>query len=728
MFAIVALTVTSGVVGASVLKIKENKKKKEKPWTYYAEKTGAYKRLNMYRGTRESSKSLIRRDMLLSSSYERGKEALLKIQQEKIAPFLVDSREQQFSELSSVVGGENEISEAEKEINRGLKTLSVSLAFATAGTLFYPPLALLSLPGLLQRIIPLIRRGYREFREDRRFTMSTLDAIAVPAILLTGNYLVASLAVTFIYLAEKLKIKTQERSEKSLTNIFDLHSNFVWVLRDETEIEIPIDQLEIGDTIVINAGQTVPVDGLITDGYALIDQRTLTGEAQPVEKERDAQVFASTLVIEGRICVYVEKAGTDTMAAQIADILNNTTDFKSGVQSKGEIIGDQAASGLLGLGLLALPVVGPAGALTILNAPIINTLRMAAPLSVLNFLQIAAKQGILIKDGRALELLGTVDTIVFDKTGTLTQEVPHVGAIHSCSDLNENELLRLAAAAEQKQEHPIARAILQEASDRQLTLPQVTHAKYEVGYGLKVTIDDKLIFVGSKRFMEMTNIAIPTDIVLQQERCNQQGYSLVYIAIDHELAGAIELHPTIRPEARQVIQELRERNLDIFIISGDHEEPTRQLANQLGIEHYFAETLPENKADHVRELQKQGRNVCFIGDGINDSIALKTANVSISLRGASMIAMDTAGIILMDETLNRLVDLFDLAQNLKANMQTNFAITFIPGIICVTGAFFLHFGLLSAMLLYQAGMLAGITNAMLPLIKHRQSSTLPDDI
>ena len=531
----------------------------------------------------------------------------------KIAPFFVDSREQPLSEFSSVVGRKNEISEAEKEINRGLKTLSVSLAFATAGTLFYPPLALLSLPGLLQRVIPLIRRGYREFRENHRFTMSTLDAIAVPAILFTGNYLVASLAITLIYLAERLKIKTQERSEKSLTNIFDLRSNFVWVLRDESEIEIPIDQLEIGDTIVINAGQTVPVDGIITDGYALIDQRTLTGEAPPVEKERDAQVFASTLVIEGRICVYVEKAGTDTVAAQIAEILNNTTDFKSGVQSKGEIIGDQAASGLLSLGILALPVVGAAGALAVLNAPVINTLRMAAPLSVLNFLQIAAKQGILIKDGRALELLGTVDTIVFDKTGTLTQEVPHVGALHLCRDLNENELLRYAAAAEQNQEHPIARAILQEASHRQLTLPQVAHAKYEVGYGLKVTIDERLILVGSKRFMEMANIAIPTDIALEQERCNRQGYSLVYIAIDPlprlpypreglgvraELVGAIELHPTIRPEARQIIQQLRERNLDIFIISGDHEEPTRQLANQLGIEHYFAETLPENKADH----------------------------------------------------------------------------------------------------------------------------------
>ena len=734
MFSIVTLTVTGGVIGAGLLKIKENKKKKERPWTYYAEKMEANKRLNMLRGTKKSDKSLISRDMSLSSSYQKGKAALLKIQQNKIIPvrsassLFVDSREQQLSELSSVVGRENEISEAEQEVNHSLKVTAVSLAFATAGTLFYPPLALLSLPGLLYRIFPLMRHGVQRFREERRFTMATLDAIAVPAILLSGQFVVTSLAFMLIYFSEKLKIRTREGSEKSLSDIFDLRSDFAWIVRDGSEIEIPIEQLVIGDTVVINAGQVIPVDGMITEGYALIDQRILTGEAQPAEKEHGEEVFASTLVIEGRIYVSVEKAGTDTVAAQIADILNHTTDFKSSVQSTGEVIGDRLASVLLGLGIIAWPIAGPIGALVVLNTPFVTTIRIAAPLSIFNYLQIAAKQGILIKDGRALELLGTVDTIVFDKTGTLTEEQPHVGAIHLCGRLDENELLQYAAAAEQKQEHPIARAILQEASRRQLTLPKITKAKYEVGYGLNVTIDQKLILVGSKRFIEMANIEIPVEMALQQERCNQQGYSLVYIAIDHELVGTIELHPTIRPEARQIMQDLRERNLDIFIISGDHEEPTRQLANELGIEHYFAETLPENKADIVTELQNQGRNVCFIGDGINDSIALKTANVSISLRGASMIAMDTASIILMDETLKRLVDVLDMAQNLKATMQTNLAISLIPGIIGLTGAFFFHFGLLSSFLFYDASTLAGITNAMFPLIKHRQLPSRPDKI
>jgi len=630
----------------------------------------------------------------------------------------VGSREQQLAELSGKK--DEEISEAEKEVNQGLKTVSISLAFATAGTLFYPPLILLSIPGIVYRIIPICQKGYWAFLKDRRFSMATLDAVAVPAILLKGNFVVVSMACLLIYLAEKLKIKTRARSEKSLTHIFEQQSNFVWVLQDGLEQEIPLETLEVGDIVVSNAGQMIPIDGVITDGYASIDQHILTGESQPAEKAVGEEVFASTIMIEGRICIRVERVGSETVAAQIGDILRRTTDFKSGVQLKGEKVADKSALTLLGLGVLALPTVGPSSALAVLNAPVVSTLRMAAPLSVLNFLQIASRQGILIKDGRALELLSQVDTIIFDKTGTLTQEQPCVGALYTCADWDENELLSHAAAAEYKQTHPVARAILKEASVRGLGMPKIEEAKYEMGYGIEVTLNQKAVQVGSKRFIEKSGIAIPQEISLKQAYCHENGYSLVYVAIDKTLAGAIELHPTIRPEVKSVISALRKRGFALYIISGDHEKPTQKLAEQLGIEHYFAETLPENKANLISKLQKEGKAVCFIGDGINDSIALKKANVSVSLRGASTIAMDTAGIILMDENLNQLVQLFELAKNLEANMKANLAITIVPGVICVAGAFFLHFGILSAILLYCGGLITGVGNAMLPLIKEKQ--------
>ena len=242
----------------------------------------------------------------------------------------------------------------------------------------------------------------------------------------------------------------------------------------------------------------------------------------------------------------------------------------------------------------------------------------------------------------------------------------------------------------------------------------IDEANYEIGYGLKVQLDDKLIRVGSIRFMTMENIVIPPRIHTLQTKSHDQGASLVYVAVNEQLSGAIELQATIRPEAKQVIDNLHQRGMTIVIISGDHKKPTQQLAQELGIDQYFAETLPENKAQLIEKLQKEGKSVCFVGDGINDSIALKKANVSISLRGASTIATDTAQVILMDESLKQLPILFDLATRLEKNMRTGFVTALIPGVMCVSGVYFFHIGVITAGVLYNLSLGIGVVNAMLP--------------
>jgi P-type E1-E2 ATPase len=201
-----------------------------------------------------------------------------------------------------------------------------------------------------------------------------------------------------------------------------------------------------------------------------------------------------------------------------------------------------------------------------------------------------------------------------------------------------------------------------------------------------------------------------------EEHCHQQGYSLVYVAIDDHLAGVIELQPTIRPEAKHVIHQLKQRNLSLYIISGDHEKPTQALAQELGIDHYFAETLPAHKADFIEQLQKQGKSVCFIGDGVNDAIALKKAQVSISLQGASTVAMDTAQIIFMEGNLNQLVKLFDLAESLDKNYKNSLALDVVPNVVCIGGAFFFHLGIYGALTIYGIGLVGGVINGMLPLL------------
>jgi Cu2+-exporting ATPase len=473
---------------------------------------------------------------------------------------------------------------------------------------------------------------------------------------------------------------------------------------------------------VINAGETIPIDGLIHSGIASIDQHVLTGELQPMAKGVGNSVFAGTVVLEGQIHIQVEKTGQETVAAQIGNILEKTADFKATMQSYGERIIDKGALPTLAVSAIALPILGTQSALAILNSCFGYQMRITAPLSMLNFLTIASKNSILIKDGRSLELLNQVDTVVFDKTGTLTEEQPHVGKIHCCG-IEENELLTYAAAAEYKQTHPIALAILAEAKQRRLNVAPVTQAKYEVGYGIKVNVDAKLIRVGSVRFMEMEGISIPPEMNILQEETHEQGHSLVFIALNDQLAGAIELYPTIRPEAKQIIAQLKQRGLSLYIISGDHEQPTRKLAQKLGIDNYFAETLPEDKANLIAQLQQKGKVVCFVGDDINDSIALKKSQVSISLRGASTVATDTAAIILMDNHLNQLDHLFEIAEEFNANMKNNLNLSIIPGFLCWGGVFFLHFGIVSTVLLYDASLLVGVWNAMSPSLKNGKSTS-----
>ncbi|MCI5122141.1 MAG: heavy metal translocating P-type ATPase, partial [Candidatus Electrothrix sp. AUS4] len=426
----------------------------------------------------------------------------------------------------------------------------------------------------------------------------------------------------------------------------------------------PLESLEIDDTIVVDAGQMIPIDGIVTDGYALIDQHILTGESQPVEKEQGDEIFASTTVTEGKVFIRVKKLGSETVAANTYHILRNTTEFKSGVQLKGEEFGDKAVAPLMGLAALALPAVGPGGMLAVLNAPLVGILRLTAPLSVLNFLRLSSQRGILIKDGRALELLSTVDTVVFDKTGTLTLEEPHVGTMYTFSSWKEEDVLRYAAATEYKQTHPIARALVREASDRELDLPETKNVKYSAGYGIEARFEQLSVSVGSRRFMEQAGIPLPPEISRKQEECNKSGSSLVYVAFNNTLAGALELLPTLRPETKTVIRELTKRGFDIYILSGDHKHATENMAKQLGITKYFSEVLPKEKANIITELQQKGKKICFAGDGINDALALKTANVSVSLRGASTIATDSAGIILMDGNLSQLLQVIDLAKQL----------------------------------------------------------------
>ncbi len=370
------------------------------------------------------------------------------------------------------------------DLHLPLCTASVPLAavaqFAAPGLL---PLA----AGLFAYTsIPTFKNAREVLVEEKRLGVDVLDAIVVVGCLGTMSIFPGAVLCWCLGFGRVLVKKTQDNSKKLLLNAFGKQPRFVWLYRDGVEVQVSLDRLQAGDIIVVNTGEVVPVDGIIAEGLAMIDQHALTGESTPAEKGVGDRVFASTLLVAGKILVSVEKSGSETASAKISQILNDTAGYKLSSQHKGEVLADKAVIPTLAIGAVGMATMGPFGAVAVLNSDFGTGIRMAAPLAMLSSLALCASKGILVKDGRALELMNEVDTVLFDKTGTLTRERPEVGRVIASPGHTPEEILLFAAAAEKKFHHPIALAILHKAKELDLELPATDDTQYKVGYGITV--------------------------------------------------------------------------------------------------------------------------------------------------------------------------------------------------------------------------------------------------
>ncbi|MFG1477825.1 heavy metal translocating P-type ATPase [Xanthobacter sp. V4C-4] len=603
-------------------------------------------------------------------------------------------------------------------VDLDLPICTASAGLAAVSTFLVPALAPVSAAVFLWSVIPSFKNAYEVLFKEKRLGVDVLDAIVVTVCLLTNQVLAGTVLSWTLAVARKLVQKTEDDSKKMLLNVFGKQPRFVWLDVDGVEVETALEKLQVGDVIAVHTGETVPVDGTVVSGMAMIDQHTLTGESAPAEKVEGDQVYASTTVVAGKIRVSVTSAGNETTSAKLAQILTDTAGYKLRSQSQGEELADKAVVPTLALGALGLATRGINSAVAIVNCDLGTGIRMAAPIGMLTSLTLCAEHGILVKDGRALEIIRNVDTFLFDKTGTLTRERPEVGRILTFGGHAPDDILQWAAAAERKFSHPIAKAILDKARAQGLKLPDIDDSKYHVGYGITVQVAGHTVRVGSARFMTHEGITLPPEIEHELTAVHEEGDSLVLVGVDDALGGAIELKAAERPEAAEVIAGLRARGAKhLAIISGDHEQPTRKLAEKLGMDRYFAEVLPQDKAKYVELLQKEGRTVCFIGDGVNDSIALKKANVSISLRGASSIATDTAQVVFMEDSLAKLVQLRDVSEELQQNIDRSWGLILVPNIVCIAGAFFGGFGVMHSMVFNQIGGLLALGNGLMPLRK-----------
>ena len=598
----------------------------------------------------------------------------------------------------------------ERQHQRHLNGALVSMGlFATAGVI--PGAVPLGMASFLYSAIPYMKNVEKSLVRDKKVNVDVVFFVADALTLGVRNYFTAALGLSMIHAGRYMVRKVRNDSAKLVSHLYQDLPQTVWLVVDGVEVECPLGDVKAGDLIVASSGTVIPVDGVIHDGVALIDQHALTGESQPAEKGEHDTVFANTIVLGGRIVIRVERSGSDTTSAQIAHVVLNSVSFKSGIQLKGERWADTLAFPMVASAMVILPVWGPVTTAVFLNAHIGARILLFAPLATLRHISEASTMGVLVKDGRALEQLGEVDTILFDKTGTLTTDEPEVRRIHALNGLTQREVLAYAATAERKLTHPIAKAIQKKAREEGVNLFEVADSSYTMGHGVSVHVEGRVIRVGSARFMRQEGLVIPAEALATLEDAHGRGNTFILVGVDEEIAGALELQPEIRAEAKDMIAQLRAFGIaHLAIVSGDDQAPTRRLAETLGMDEYFHNILPEQKAEIVEELQAKGRVVCFIGDGINDSIALKKANVSMSIAGATVIAKDMAEIVFMDGTLKRLVETMELSKRLDVNLRRSLALCLVPTVTNLLGAFVFNTSILTALMVNNVFSTIGVTN------------------
>lgn len=568
----------------------------------------------------------------------------------------------------------------------GLTSGAVGLAVvAQVAVPFVAPIAIFSV-GVLAT--PLFKEAYTAIFKDRRIKVDILDATVVTLCLAFGQVFAAAFMVWVLDLADYLLERTRNRSRQQISDIFGVQSRTAWkVMEGGQEISIDIDDLIPGDIIVVNTGEEIPIDGTVVNGSAMIDQQSLTGESAPAERGENEEVFATTMIVAGKVFIRVSQVGSETVAAKIVQIIDNAAEFKVELQSTGEKIADRMVVPTLGLGALGFMTAGPGGMLAIINADYGTGIRVAAPLSLLSILGHSAKNGVLIKDSQVFEALPKIDSVVFDKTGTLTHEVPKVSRVVSSGPaFSEDDILRYTAAAEHKFTHPIAKSVLNEAAQRGLELPLPDNSRYDVGLGIEVVVENRLIRVGSARYMEQDGLILPEVIAEALSDAHDNGRSAILIAIEHDVAGLIEMEASVREEAMEIMAALRKRGIDeIVLLSGDHAAPTGALSKRLGADRFFAGVMPDEKADYIKLLQSEGKKVMMVGDGINDSAALSLADVSVSLHGASTVAIDVADVVFMDGDLKKFDYLFEASEAVHKNVRRSFNMIAVPNTLCIIG-------------------------------------------
>ena len=526
---------------------------------------------------------------------------------------------------------------------------------------------------LLASAAPAFFRAGTTLATRRRLNGDVLEASTLGLLIARRNLTSAALLTWVRAVGELVVARSIVRARTSLSDVVGVPERIVTRRTGDHRESVDVSMLHEGDVVVVTTGQRISVDGTIVSGEAMVNQQSMTGEALPVECLSGDRVFAATTLEHGEIEIRAEQLGPNTAVGRIVRAIEAAATEKPDIQLFAERLADREV-----WRTLALAGLGGAfsrsfdAAMAILVADYGTAARVGIPTALLTSLRRAAGEGILVKGPRTLERLARVDTIVFDKTGTLTSGTLHVTRIVSYErSLDETELIRLSAAAEHELTHPVARAISRLARERRIVVPPVTATESSLGLGIDVRVENRRVLIGSRRFMEQQRIRLERARE-DETAAHAVGASPIFVAIDDRLAGMLELQDQLRDDAPEAVRALRARKMrNVIMLSGDHRESTRVIAESLGLRHYYAELLPEDKARLVRELKAEGRVVAMVGDGVNDALGLQAADVGMAVPGGAAIAAEAADIVLLSGGLDRVVRAIDLArESIVAVRQT----------------------------------------------------------
>ena len=543
---------------------------------------------------------------------------------------------------------------------RALRKLFLPAPIAAAYTVF--------------RSIGFIWKGVR-CALSRKLEVEVLDALSIGVSILRGDYCTAGSVMFLLNLGSLLEEWTRKKSLDDLARSMALNVDKVWVRSQGTEVLVPLTKVRSGDEVVVRSGNMIPLDGTVLEGEAMVNQAALTGESMPVRKVEGSTIYAGTVVEEGE-CVFVAKAeGGSNRYDKIVAMIEESEKLKSSTENRALALADRLVPWCLGAtGVTYLLTRNVTRAISCLMVDFSCALKLSMPLAVLSAMRECGSYHITVKGGKYLEALSKADTIVFDKTGTLTRATPQVVEVVPFSGCDEREVLQLAACLEEHFPHSMANAVVRAARERGISHEEMhSEVEYIVAHGIASRVGGERVVIGSHHFVfEDEKCTVPA---AEQEKFDtlKPEYSHLYMAASGQLVGVICIADPLRPEAAQVLNSLRELGIqNTVMMTGDSERTAAAIAKQVGVDHFFAEVLPEDKANFVQQAKAEGHTVVMIGDGINDSPALSAADIGIAINSGAAIAREIADVTIKADSLEELVALKAIANAMQKRVHANY--------------------------------------------------------